>query len=472
LNLHSLNRAALAILLLLVVVVPLPYGSVLRPGELVIEVLGALAAALAVFTSSDLSRLRAAALPLLATTAIALLGAFQLLPLPTSTLKTISPKSAEIYSDASAILEQRGAAPIASARISIAPLETRRVILLTLAYVAIFVASTLLLSSRRRRRSFSTFVLIGAGIQIVIAALTRETGLGGLLRGVGDEQYAGRLRGAFINPNHLAGYLELALAVAFGVLWAEVLTNRRRAGGVANRSEELERRVTPLVARALVWGIVAAAIALTQSRGGVAAMVLTTLILFALGALHPRLALRRRRTLGLAAAVVAGGIMLAAITAQQGSFLRYLAKDPRDAGNDIRVTIWNSSIDAWRNFPTFGSGLGAFPDAFRMVQPRTMNKLVEQAHDELLQMLVTGGWVGAALAAIALGSLFVLLVHAWWKQRHREESAMALAGIGALVSLMLHGIVEFNLSIPAIAATLAAVLGWAWAAANASEDEA
>jgi hypothetical protein len=42
---------------------------------------------------------------------------------------------------------------------------------------------------------------------------------------------------------------------------------------------------------------------------------------------------------------------------------------------------------------------------------------------------------------------------------------VALAGVGALLSLTLHGLVEFNLSVPIIPATLACALGVAWSAA-------
>jgi hypothetical protein len=57
-------------------------------------------------------------------------------------------------------------------------------------------------------------------------------------------------------------------------------------------------------------------------------------------------------------------------------------------------------------------------------------------------LAVTGGWAGATLVTIAFASMFVLLVRAWRRQEHGEESAFALAGIGALLSLILHGLVR------------------------------
>ena len=94
--------------------------------------------------------------------------------------------------------------------------------------------------------------------------------------------------------------------------------------------------------------------------------------------------------------------------------------------------------------------------------------MIEHAHNDFLQILVTGGVVGAALGVALFGSLFVVFYRAWSRQIHREESALALAGLGALLSLTLHGLVEFNLSIPVIPATLSSVLGLAWAAGSRS----
>jgi predicted branched-subunit amino acid permease len=66
----------------------------------------------------------------------------------------------------------------------------------------------------------------------------------------------------------------------------------------------------------------------------------------------------------------------------------------------------------------------------------------------------------------ALVALFAILARAWWRQQHREESAIALVSMAAMFALLFHGIAEFNFSIPAIPATLAVVLGAGWTAAT------
>ena len=159
------------------------------------------------------------------------------------------------------------------------------------------------------------------------------------------------------------------------------------------------------------------------------------------------------------------GLTLAVATAGPTSFRRFLETSPRDLGRDLRVLLWTSSLEAWKEFPILGSGLGTFREALRRVQPRYLQGRIEQAHSDPLQLLVTGGAIGAAIGVLLVGSLFAALLRAWRRQKHREASVFVLAGFGALLSLTLHGLVEFNFSIPPIPATLACVLGAAWAAA-------
>ena len=152
--------------------------------------------------------------------------------------------------------------------------------------------------------------------------------------------------------------------------------------------------------------------------------------------------------------------------------LRFLATDPRDLGADTRVLVWTHALEAWKSYPVFGSGLGTFREAFRVVQPRDLPGLVEAAHGDFLQLLVTGGALGALLGIVAWVSLSLILLRGALLRIRHEEGAFALAGLGALVSIALHGLVEFNLSVPATAVTLALVAGAAAAACRDAETRA
>ena len=435
-------------LLAYVAIAPIPYGGITRGGMLALELFAFGTLALTFFGRPRLARLTGVRTTIAALVAIALLGIVQLLPMNVGL-------SAKIYRDAATTLKAFGR-PAPTPRISIAPTETWDTILLTLAYAALFVAAVLLLRSRSRRRLFVAVLLGSALLQIVIAAAFRE----------GD-----RIHGSFVNPNHFAGYLEIALAVAFGVLWREVLHYRDGARRSSERARRFESVFIRISLRVVLWGTIAAGLGLTQSRAGILVAVLVTLVMLSIAPSHPRINQRRWSFAGAGAAIVAAAIGFTILTVRQQPIIRFLGSDPRDPASDLRLSLWRLSIDAWRNFPVFGSGLGSFREAFRRVQPRDFNFYVEFAHSDPLQLLVTGGLIGFALGAIAMIALMIALIRRWHGEQRREESAMLLGAFAAVLSLALHGLVEFNLSLPAIPATLACVAGFGWAAAHGNEED-
>lgn len=432
-------------LLLLAVAAPYPYGAVLPAGALRLELLSFLALALAWFARSA-APLRPALIPILATLGIITVGALQLIPLPEDLLRSVAPLSARVWSEAAESIRLFDAKRVLQPRISVAPAETIGAILLTASYLAAFVAAVLLLQTRTRRRIFAWTLFASAIIQIAIGVYEPE---------LADD----RVSGSFVNPNHLAGYLEIVLAVMFGVIWTEILTGRDRLYGAEERSDRFERRLLPLLPRILAWAAIAGGIAVTRSRGGILAAILTTIALLGMAALHRGRRVRRGQVAAMATIAIVAGIAFVGVTTRDVPLTRFLATDPRDVGTDSRVRIWETSIEAWKQAPVLGSGLGAFRDSFRRVQPQDVKGLIEYAHNEPLQLLVSGGIVGLTLGILAYGGLMVVLFRLAMKQKHREESAVLLAAFGAMLSLAFHGITEFNLSVPAIAVTLAMVAG-------------
>lgn len=387
--------------------------------------------------------------------ALGLLGVFQLLPLPPGLVRTLSPASAEVYSGAASILSASGTSPAPASRLSIAPTETRVVALLAASTAAAFLAAASLLVSRNRRRLFAAVLLVSMAGQAAWAVVT--------------EQESGRVSGPFFNPDHFAGYLGIGLSLAFGFLVVALAGRPRQRGPI--HAAWVERRIAAGALGILLWGFFAAALALTHSRGGMLAAAATTLFLagLAIGArAHRDQGIRSAQRATLSAGLALGILFVVAALGSR-PLLRFLSTDPRDLGADTRVLLWTHAVEAWTSYPLFGSGLGTFRESFRVVQPREFVGLVENAHGDFLQLLVTGGAIGALLGVVAWVSLALFLLRGTLLRIRREEGAFALAGLGALVCVALHGLVEFNLSIPATSATLALVGGAAVAALRDAE---
>lgn len=457
------EASALVFLLVYIAISPFPYGEITTGGTLILELFAFGILAFTFLSRPRLERLSGLAGPIAALVGIALLGALQWMPLPAPLLNALSPVSARVYRDAAATLQSFGH-PFPSPRISIAPSDTADTLILTLAFLALFVSAVLLLRSRPRRRVFVWTLLTSAVLHIVLATAARG------FFDTAEDPSAGRLHGAFVNANHFAGYLQMALALAFAVLWRELFTTHERGRKYKERATRFESRVMHLTLRIVLWAVVAAAIGLTKSRAGIVVAVVMTIVMLSLALSHPR-ARRGNWSLAIAGmATFAAAVGFVFLTVRQQPILRFLGSDPRDPDSDLRPTLWRLSMRAWGNFPLFGSGLGTFREAFRRVQPRDLDYLVEFAHSDPLQMLVTGGVAGLVLSGLAIGIPLVALLRAWRKEPRREESALILASWGSILALVIHGLVEFNFSIPAIPATLACVAGLGWASTQ-SESE-
>lgn len=434
------------VLLTLVLAAPYPYGGILPGGTLVIELLAFLSAALAFLGPPR--PLAAARVPLIAGGGIALLGLLQIVPVSPALLARIAPASLQVYAETNDVLRVFARPPVAP-RVSIAPADSVATAVLVLAYAAAFLAALRILQLRARRRVFMGAVVVSALVQLSMAAVSDEA------------QAGGRLHGPFVNPDHFAGYLEIPLALAFAWVWMAV---RMKAG---RREDGMERRVAAVAGSMLLWGTLAAGVGLSKSRGGILAGLVTAATLLFLSVFRHR----HRTTIRagwVGAGILSVGLLFAALITREGPFLRFLADDPRDIGADMRVRIWSTSLEAFRQSPLLGTGLGSFREGFRRVQPASLTGLVEEAHNDILQLLVTGGVVAGLLGALAVLATGRGLLQGWARQQHREERILALSAFGALLSLTLHGVVDFSLSLPAVAVTLAATVGAGWAAGRAS----
>ena len=106
------------------------------------------------------------------------------------------------------------------------------------------------------------------------------------------------------------------------------------------------------------------------------------------------------------------------------------------------------------DFPLFGVGCNAFGMAYYRYQTFWRPYFFQAAHNEYLDLLLTTGLVGAAIALWASARPSPVLARA----RRSPVEAGVLAGLAGLAC---HNLVDFNWQIQANAATFAALLGLA-----------
>jgi O-antigen ligase len=258
--------------------------------------------------------------------------------------------------------------------------------------------------------------------------------------------YLFRGSGTFINPNHLAGFMEMVLPLAL--------------------SFTLIGRFSPATKVVLAYSavVMVAGIGVTISRGGWIATGVGLFAFFAVMFFHRGLWLRS--VIMLAVVSIAIGAFVANNRASHERFSKTLV----NGTNDTRVVLAGAAVKMWQENVVWGVGPGHYDYRFRQFRPEGLQLRPQYAHNDYLNLLADWGAVGFALAVAVFAALYINLFRTWrfvkpgqddMGTRKSNKAALVLgAGLG-LFSLLIHEAVEFNLQIPAlalVAATLMAVL--------------
>jgi O-antigen ligase len=434
----------------LVLWAPLPFGGATPWAAAILEVLCFTALTLAAAAARP-AALRAVLLPAAALVAVALLAVAQSLAWPSGLVTFLSPQHAALYGQASSL---PGVPPIAL-HLSLAPAASRAAALLWAAAAAALLAGAAAGQHRGSRRWLAAALITGSLFQVFFGAQEQVRG-SRTLWGV-DIPVSPRLHGTFVNPNHLALYLEMGLAVAFAWGWWAARRTRDEP--------QIERRLLLLAGPAVVWLTLFVGLALTGSRGGLlGALVGVTaqgvVASGVAGGARAGSARRRWRTalLGLGAAVAGLLVVLSLVGLRIGGLARLLVTQG-DVGLGARLTEYRAVLRLWQRFPVLGAGLGSFADAFPLVQPAVLVGTWWHAHSDVLELLATAGALGLFLAAAGLAALIRRLLKILNGPGRSEDRAAALALLGACTAVTLHELVDFGLTMPANAVTLAALAG-------------
>ncbi|MHB8763277.1 MAG: O-antigen ligase family protein, partial [Deferrisomatales bacterium] len=362
-------------------------------------------------------------------------AALQLVPLPLAVVEALSPAAARAYADALGAPEW--------VRLSLHPRATASELLRLAAYAAAYLLSVQLLSDRERLRTTAAAVVwLGAGVAFF--AVAQHLVPNGKLYWLRTASQGGAFFGPFVNRNHYAGFIGMLapLAVALCLHYRP----RHRFGSWRERLVytwgDPKGSAHVLLTAAAV--LMATSVFLSLSRGGIASLCLSTLVLGAALALRARGGRAGWAVAALSAAVLLGvGWFGWAPVLERFDALR----DAQGAFWDHRFQYWRDAAGAARDFAAVGSGFGSFERVFRGYRTLVGPFTVEHAHNDYLELLVEGGWVGLGLAGWFVGAVAWAAVR---RLRLREESYaiyLTLGALAGLVSILAHSAVDFNLHV-------------------------
>ncbi|MBI3695408.1 MAG: O-antigen ligase family protein [Acidobacteria bacterium] len=344
----------------------------------------------------------------------------QAVPLPLGLVRVLSPARAEI----AAALE-----PIALgsrfASLSVVPHATLAHAARLAAYTAIFLLVREITARLPEKPWAPAFPVIAVALmQACLGLVQYRAG-------------AAHAHGTYVNQNHFAGLLEMALP--FPVMHAVAIVRRHRRLSVM-----MALQACALIAAA---ALMLAAIVCSFSRMGFLAALASL-------ALAGSLALPARRRWA-AIAVVAGSFVFLPPDQLIGRFGRLT---PTEHAAGARLELWRETRPLIAEYPLTGAGLGGFESAFLKHKRTGLEFRDDYAHNDYLQLLAELGICGFLIGAALLAMVVVRTAQAVARQSS-EARYVSLACLAAMAAMLLHSLADFNLYIPANALVLAWIGG-------------
>lgn len=328
--------------------------------------------------------------------------------------------------------------------ISVDPYQTR---FFGLQLLALMLAGMLLFryaSTEGRLRTLIN-VVIGVAVGSAIFGILRQTTQHKLGFGLPLLPLNGGY-GQFINRNHFAFLMEMGFGLTLGT--------------VLGRGSKREQALIYLAALLPVW----TALVLSGSRGGLVAMlaqVLATVLLFGVAVRMDRAGNSRSKASRLAQSwpirlillvVLLCGVAFGTLWLGGDQLATRIEESRTEFSSDrtesrqgvSRNEIWRVTWKMFAAHPMLGVGMGAYWAAVPAFHDASGTMMPQEAHNDYLELLASGGLVG-----LAIGVWFVVILFRRSRQNlysaNRFRRAACLGAVIGIIGVAVHSLVDFGL---------------------------
>jgi len=373
-----------------------------------------------------------------------LVAVFQLISLPVSIVKIISPNTFSMKQELLGDLPNSDDL-LKSMTLSFYPYTTRHNLRLIISILAVFLAVVNVYRQPKKiKRLLIAISIIGGSIALL--ALTQNILGNGNIYWIVPTVKGTANSGTFVNHSHYSQFMNLSIGAAVGLLLIKI------CDGFTGK------KITPLVVSEYVtspifksmWLLLAmviigvATVFMSLSRGGMISMLIaagfTTLVLSSRRSLRGRGWIMVLLTLGAFICVLYLGF--------DAVYDRLATLGRLHEAESGRWQIVKDIMVAWTKFPVFGTGLGTHEVVYPMFDRSTISTLAAYAENEYAQAAEETGFIGVAALAI-----FGLII--WICYVRNIKSALipvfsVAYGLGfGLLAIMIHSLSDFGQHLPA-----------------------
>ena len=378
----------------------------------------------------------------LALAAIALAIAAQMISLPYSLVQQLSPALDRFFHEYALSYH-----PASLHSLSLSSSATVVVLALFVAFALMFLG--LLSAIGGRSLEWLMVQLLGLGLALAIVGIVQKAfpmdAARPLVYGFWEPQQGGNPFGPFINRNHFAGWMVMALPLVAGYSCAVIAQtwNVRERGlkAVVRWFTTVEaNRFAHLGFSALLMGT---SLVLTRSRSGMASFAIAVAV-FALLAMREFKGRRSRVMVAVyMSLILLGAVAWAGTDDTVGRFLQ--------ARNDSsgRIGAWRDTLRIIGDFPAFGTGMGTYGQAMLIYQTEGRPVMFYQAHNDYLQVLAEGG----AIVVLPVAVTVVLILAGFWRRlKPGADDVLTrwirIGAVSGLAGIAAQSAIEFSLRMP------------------------
>ncbi|WP_394174009.1 O-antigen ligase family protein [Thalassotalea litorea] len=382
---------------------------------------------------------------------------FQGLPLPSYFVEFINPEAVHLHSlIAPGGLENQSSVWLP---ISLDPYQSQVMTIKSLSYLSIACLVFWHIDSIAKLR-YLLFVLISAGVfqaSYGVMTLLESNGYAWFY----DISLKGNASGTFIYRNHFANFLLLSASMTTGWLLSHIFAHSKRSQKSALMRFLQSYSSGKLILR-LSLAMMVIALVLSHSRMGNAAFFVSlTLTLGLCIWVHRNKPGTERKPMILLfiSVLIIDSLILGSWFGLEKVKHRI---ENTSLAAETRDNVAFDSLTLMGEFPLTGTGAGSFYSVYPRVAQQEVKGFYDHAHNDYVQFVVEYG----IIFTLIIGALVVLsFLHAFWAMKHRKRSLIRGTSVGcqmAIIAMLLHISVDFNLQSPSNSVYFIIILCLAW----------
>ncbi len=382
----------------------------------------------------------------------------QLIPLPAGIIKIISPETYNLYRETIFIDK-----PAAWLSISINKKATLVEFLRMASYTVFYVLTVQLLSRKYNLQKTIGIIIIYASL-LSLFGIIQHFLSNNKIFWFRELMQGGSPFGPYTNRNHYAGLmgmlfpLILSLFLFYKPRFLKYKSFRDKITGIFNIQRT---NIYILVGFSSI--LIGTSIFLTLSRSGIVSLCLSMIVF---GMMFLAKGSDKRR--GVLIIVICILIVLSVGWFGWGPIIEKFESVRNKQGDisDMRLQIWKDSSHIIQDFPLTGTGFGSFIDIYPKYRTIKGDNIVEHAHNDFIELLSNGGLIAFLIFAWFLFSLLYKSYKTYLKRHEMYSVYIFIAAVTGMISILIHGITDFNLNIGANGLYFFFMAGLAVSAAN------